>query len=552
MSDAGEGGPAEIEESTAGAETGQLVRSSAVVGIGTALSRVTGLVRVGALTYALGLGPLSDAYNLANNTPNIVYELILGGVLSATLVPVFVRHDDDDDPDATSAVVTVAVAALVALTVVAVIAAPLIIKAYTWRLSPDQAAAQEQVAVPLLRLFLPQMLFYGLTAIGTALLNARRRFVVPAFAPVLNNVAVSTVLIALPRVADRPLTLDSVRDDRVLLVLLGLGTTAGIAAMTVVLWPAVRAAGWRLRWNPAWRHPSVRAVGRLSGWTFGYVAANQVALFVILALANRGGGSLSAYAYAFVFFQLPHGLFSVSIMTTFVPDLAATASRADWGEFRARFSLGVRLMILVALPAAVGYGLLARPLVAALLNRGLFSGGDALLTADVLANFAVGLLGFSVYLFTLRAFYAMHDTRTPFFLNLAENAINVALGLALVGRYGVQGLAFAYSIAYTVAAVIALAALRRRVGGVEGRQMATSAAKLALGTAVMGAAVYGVTRAVGADSGTGAVTRVAAGVTVGAVVCGLAVFALRAEELAGLRDRTLRRRRAAPPGTPMP
>src|SRR5690606_37342283 len=129
-----------------------------------------------------------------------------------------------------------------------------------------------------------------------------------------------------------------------------LGTTAGIVAMTVALWPAIRRAGIRLRFRFDLRHPSVRKVGSLSGWTLGYAAANQVALFVILALATgEGAGAVSAYTYAFIFFQLPHGLLAVSIMTTFLPDLSAFAARLDLAGFRDRFGLGLRLLILVIL-----------------------------------------------------------------------------------------------------------------------------------------------------------------------------------------------------------
>ncbi len=525
---------------SAGVPSRRLLRSSAVVGAGTALSRASGLLRVGALAYAMGASPLTDAYNVANNTPNIVYELVLGGILSATLVPIFVEQAERDDRRsrrAVSSVLSVAVVALVGLTVIAMVAAPVIVKLYTWRLSDAEARAQEAVAVPLLRLFLPQILFYGLTTLGTALLHARRRFALPAFAPVLNNVVVSAMLVALPWAAGREPSLDLVRDDRGLLVLIGLGTTAGVVLMTVVLWPALRAAGWRVRWWPDWRHPSVASLARLSGWTVGYVVANQLALFVILALANQGEGALSAYAFAFVFFQLPHGLFAVSIMTTTSPELASAAGRGQWDDFRARFSLGTRLILLVVVPAAAGYVVLAEPLVDTVLGRGAFSAADVALTADVLANFALGLAGFSLYLYALRGFYALRDTRTPFVLNVVENSVNVVLAVALVGRYGVQGLAAAYSVAYTVAGVLAFVVLRRRIGGLDGHRLVATGARLVTATAAMVAVVVAVTSFAGDDQGAGALVRVALAVPAGAIAYGAVLVALRTEELTGLLDR---------------
>ncbi len=537
-------------QAATGSATARLVRSSAVVGIGTGLSRLSGLLRVGALTFALGATALSDAYNLANTTPNIIYELLLGGVLSASLVPIFVEHDQLGDEDATNAVLTIAVIAMAVLTVIAVLAAPLIVDVYTLRLSSAEAAAQAEVAVPLLRLLLPQILFYGLMTLGTALLNARRSFFAPAYAPILNNVVVISILLAFASMASSDTSLGDVAADRDLLLLLGLGTTAGIVAMTVALWPAIRHAGIRIRFNPAWRHPAIRTVARLSGWTIGYAVANQIALFVVLALANgEGAGSVSAYTYAFIFFQLPHGLFAVSIMTTFMPDLAGFASRGDLPGFRDRFGLGLRLLTLVVLPAAVGYILLARPLVAMLLERGAFGGGSSQLTSEVLAAFSVGLLGFSVYLLALRGFYAFKNTRTPFLLNLAENGVNIVAAFALVGLLGVQGLALAYALAYTLGAVLALGALRRRVRGFGGRQTVAGIGRMVAAAGIMAIAVWGVAGVVGSDEGTGAVVRTLTGVAVGIAVYLVALIALRVPDAMDLLHRLRQRRRPPAPAS---
>ena len=512
--------------------TGRLVRSSAVVGIGTGLSRVSGLLRVGALTYALGATSLSDAYNLANTTPNIVYELLLGGILSATLVPIFVDHLEHEDDEDTNAVVTVAIVCLAALTVVALLAAPLIIHVYALRLPDETAARQAEVAVPLLRLFLPQIFFYGLMSLGTALLNARRSFFAPAYAPILNNVVVIGVLVAFATVAGNSPDLGQVHDDTALLLLLGIGTTAGIVVMAVALWPAIRRAGIHVRFRFDVRNRSVRKVAGLSGWTLGYAASNQVALFVILALATgEGAGAVSAYTYAFIFFQLPHGLLAVSIMTTFLPDLSAFAARHDLAGFRDRFGLGLRLLILVILPASVGYVLLARPVIAALLERGAFGDASGDLTAEVLAAMALGLVGFSVYLFVLRGFYALKDTRTPFLLNLFENGVNIALAVALVGGLGVQGLALAYAAAYTLAGLAAVFVLRRRVGGLDGRRTISALVRMALAATLMGVAVFVARDLVGSNAGLGAVTRTLTGVLVGIAVYLGALYALRLPEL---------------------
>lgn len=405
-----------------------LVRSSAFVGLGTLLSRVTGLARVGALTYAVGALALADAYNLANTTPNIVYELLLGGVLSATLVPVFVDRFEDGDDEAVNAILTVATVVLVILTIGAVVAAPLIFTVFRKEELAD-------AGVPLLRLFLPQMLFYGWTALGTAVLNAKRRFAVPAFAPVLNNVVVCGALVAfglwVNRDGNDAAPLSSVTDGRVGLALLGVGTTAGIIAMTLPLLPALRRAGVHLRWRFQPRHPAVRTVIGRAGWTLGYVAANQVGLTVMLAVATGTDGLPSWYTYAFIFFQLPHGLIAVSVMTTFVPELASAWSERNRKRFRARFGQGLRLVLTGVVPATVVLSMGSVAIVG-LLRRGSFDGDAVAGTADLLRTMALGLPGFSAYLYALRGFYASGDTRTPFLANLLENGLQVGLTVLLV------------------------------------------------------------------------------------------------------------------------
>ena len=520
-----------------------LLRSSAVVALGTALSRLTGFLRLFATAYAIGFERLTDAYTQANQAPNIVYELLLGGVLSATLVPVFVRHREEKDEKGTSAVVTVTAVLLVAITVTGIIAAPWVVRLLTIGVPDRVAGEQRAVATDLLRLFMPQMFFYGLTALFTALLNSRRRFAAPAFAPVLNNLLVSAMLFALPHVAGRTPDLEQVASDPGLLWLLGAGTTAGIVVMTVVLIPALRPAGIRLRYNLDWRDRSVRQVGRMSGWTLGYVLANQAALLVVLILANDTDGGVSAYTSAFIFFLLPHALIAVSIMTTLVPELSACAGREDWSGFRTRFSMGLRLMALVVFPAATGYVVLAHPIVTALLEHGALDRVGADLAGDVLLAFGFGLPGFSIYLFTLRGFYAMHDTRTPFFLNLLQNALQVGLSFALEPLLGVPGLALAYGLAYSAAALVALWVLKDRVGSLDARRVGRTLAKVTAACLALALAVLAVAGRVGGDAGAGALVRTTVGLLVGGAAYVAAVLLLRVDEVVLLRDRLRRRAR---------
>ena len=322
------------------------------------------------------------------------------------------------------------------------------------------------MATDLLRMFMPQMFFYGITAIATALLNAHRRFAAPAVTPVFNNLLVTAIFLALPQLADGPLTLD----ERPPTTPASCCCSASAPRPASPPWPSpssppLRRAGIRLRPVFKLRHPAVRKVLRLSGWTAGYVAVNQVALWIVLVLANGTKGGVSIYQGAYIFFQLPHGLVAVSLMTTITPELAETAARRDFTDFRRNFALGLRLMTLSILPASAGLAVLADPIVSLLLQRGALTAGQADVTAACVALFAVGLLPFSLYLYALRGFYALQDTRTPFVLNCWENLINVVVAVALYPWFGVEGLAFSFSVAYAVAAVMALRSLAGRTGG---------------------------------------------------------------------------------------
>jgi len=526
--------------------TGRLARTSAVIGIGTLLSRITGFLRVSALA-GLGFAALTDAYNLANSTPNIVYELLLGGILTATLVPLFVEAHEQADPRAARAITSIALALLAAGTVVGTVAAPWIIDAYSGLADIGNGVAghaQRALATDLLRWFMPQMFFYGVTALATAMLNARRRFAAAAFAPVLNNVVVIAVLLVLARVATNP-TVHSVLDDPVLVLLLGLGTTAGVVAMALVLVPAVQHAGGDFRWVWEPRHPAVRKLARLSGWSVGYVAANQAAFFVVLVLAYRATGAVSVYLAAFTFFQLPHGLLAVSVMTALAPELATSHQRNDLAGVRRHFTGGLRLLLVTMVPATVGMAVLARPLIRALLDHGDFTAANLVLTSDTLRAFAVGLAAFSVYLYVVRAFSSMQDTRTPFLLNVVENGVNIATAFGLYAWRGVEGLGWSWSLSYSVGAVLALAVFRQRLGRLEGRALLDTTMRVVVALVPAAVAVLLLDRAIGdATVATAAAVLVAAAV-VGGTIYVATMHALGIPLIRMMSDILRRDRRAA-------
>jgi putative peptidoglycan lipid II flippase len=516
-----------------------LVKSNVVVALGTALSRITGLVRVAIFAMIVGQTALADAYNSANNSPNAIYELLLGGVLSASLVPMFTKQAEEHDDEATSVVVSVAVVALTIVTGLAVVGAPYIFRLFSFEVAQGVDPSEyRSVGTALARIFLIQIFFYGVSALAGALLQARRRYFAAAWSPVLSNVVVICALLLVPTTVDgrEPQLIEVLTNDR-LRWLLGLGATFGIAAMALTLLPALRSAGVSLVFRPDVRHPAVRRLVSLSTWTLGYVVANQVAIVVVQNLAEPGSGNVNAYSLAYIFFVLPHGLLAMSIATTFTPEMASAVARRDRRSFIDRTSTGIRLIALLTFPAAVGMFVLRRPMVGLGLQHRNFDAGDALVTSRALAGFALGLVGFSVYLFVLRAFYAHGDARTPFVINIFENVINIVLAVVLVGRYGVLGLGAAFAVAYVVSAVWSMQVLAHKVTGFRLRPILASCALMGLAAVVAGEVMWLVADRVGGNEGLAAVGRVAVAGSAGLVVYGLLLWALGIDELTQLRDR---------------
>ena len=521
-----------------------LGRSAVVMAVGTTLSRVTGLGRLVAMAFALGVteSRLADSYNIANTMPNVIYELILGGVLTSVFIPVLVeelrKKRDDDAWDSVSALVTTSAVAVLAITVLAVVGAPWIIRLFTFRLSGAEQAQQQELATFFLRIFAPQIAFYGFAAIAGGLLNAHDRFAVPMFAPILNNVVVIATFLGFAAVVSG-VPEGGVGTATSEKLLLAVGTTGGVAMMALAHWPSVRKLPGKLRWRPDFRHPAVRKLARLSLWTLGYVVANQISFGVGLVLANGVQGGPTAMFTAFAFFQLPYGIAAVSIMTALVPRMSAQAVEGDEDGFRASVSSGMRLMGLLLLPATAAYLVLARPLVTTLLEHGVMTAESSRLVAEVLQMFALGLVPFSFFLLLLRAFYARQDAKTPTVVNVVLNTVYAVFSFILFPLIRVQGLALAHSLCYVCGALLAGILLRRRAGRLDFARTFASLGRATVASVVaagaMALAVGAVNSAMG-PSGERALVQLLAGAVAGGIAFLGAAKALRIEELDMLRN----------------
>ena len=469
-----------------------LARATAVMSIGTVLSRITGLLRVVAIAAALGVAEskLPDTFNLANTAPNIIYELILGGVLTSVFVPVFVELIEKEGRErawqVASAIVNVSIVILVAITTLVILAAPLIARFYASRCSGCEDTQQE-VLTFLLRLFFPQIVFYGIAAMTAGLLNANKRFAAPMYTPILNNLAVIGIFIAFHQAYEK-VTLASVTSTQ--LWIIGLGTTGGVVLMALVQLPFLRGLGsYKLTFSA--RHPSVRKLVRLSVFVIGYVITNQIGYLTVQWLANGQQGGYSAYAYAFTFFLLPQGLFAVSIFTALLPGLSEHAVNSRWNEFRERLSTGIRTTFFLILPAAVGYFVLGEAVVR-ILERGVMTARSTELVASVLRIFVIGLVPFSIFQLFLRAFYAMQDTKTPFLINCATTVVNIAINVPMFALLGVEGLALGHAASYLFGTAVQAFVLARRVGGLDRERVVDSALRISGAGILMGMVVWGV------------------------------------------------------------
>ena len=460
-----------------------LLRSTRTMAVGTVASRATGFARTAVIAAVLGVGGVGSAFNVANTAPNIVYELLLGGVLSSVVVPLLVRAakaDDDGGEAYAQRLLTLTVLALGLASVLLVLLAPAVVDLY---LSDDTDEQTRDLAVLFARFFLPQVLFYGAGAVMGAYLNTRGRFGPPMWAPVLNNVVVVvTGLVFLLLPGPSPLEPGTITDAQT--AVLGVGVTLGIVAQTAALVPALRATGFRFAPRLDLRGSGLGRAARLAGWVVLLVVAQQAAYLVVVQLATGAGADTDgrgypSYVYAFVLWQLPHAVVAVSVITALLPRMSRAAADGRTGDLRTALDGGLRLVLVVMVPAAVAYAVLGPSLATLVFAHGEVTVEQARFIGVLLGVFAVGLVPFSTYQLQMRAFYAVQDTRTPALVSIGVSAVLVAVDLVLYAvlpeDLRVAGLAAGQATSYVVGLVVLTTLLRRRTGGGQGRVLQTAA-----------------------------------------------------------------------------
>ena len=527
------------------------MRHTAVMTVGTALSRLTGFLRLTAMTAAIGVtvSSLGSTYTVANLTPNIVYELILGGILTSVFVPVFVDRLKtkgwDDAREVVDRVMTLTLAILVVVAALGALFAEPIIRLYLVRSNAPDVEAQVELGVFFLRWFMPQIVFYGVGAVASGMLQANRRFAAPAFAPILNNLVVIGTFIAYAVIrGDRPPRVEGITTAEQ--TVLAVGTTLGVVAMTLALWPSLRSLGYRVRLRFGRRHEAVRHLGRLAAWVALYVAANQLAYVVVIILNNRYQAGPQIYTTAFTVFQLPYAIFAVSIFTALLPGMSERWSTGDPGGVQRLVSRGLRDTAVVTIPAALGLIVLAEPIARLLFEHGQAVSKDSEAIAETLQGFAVGLLFFSTFQLLTRSFYATQDSRTPALVNVGAATVNVVAAVVYTGPLdlGLQGMALAHATSYVAGAAGLLWLLRRRIGSIDGRRIGRTVLAVTAAGVLSAVAAFAVTAAW--DVPTDASVLLQAAQVGVAIVLGMLVFLagaliLRVGEVDDLRQMLLRR-----------
>lgn len=506
------------------------------------LSRLTGFARVLAMGAALGTTALGDTYQAANLVSNILFELLAGGMLSAVLVAAFVQRLGRDGPDAAAQlaarVLALAVAVLGVVAALTMVAAPAVMRALTAGVDDASRDARVELGAFILLFVAPQLILYAVGAVSTALLQANRRFVAAAAAPVANNAVVIATMLAFRAAQDGDTSL--VEAGSAAATLLAGGSFVGVAAMSALPLVALRSAGHRLR--PRWpgtasARAELATLARQGTWAAGHLGANQVLLAVTIAVAAGVDGGVVAFQIALTFFLLPHAVLANPVFTTGFPRFAADAAAGRLDRLAADVGASLRTVITLVAPAAALLVALAGPSLE-VVRLGALDAAGSRLVADVLAGLAVGLVGYSGFFLLTRVAYALEDVRTPTVVNAAATAAGALAMLAVAavsdGARTVVLLALTHAAVYTAATVALLVRVSARLPSSLG--LGATVVRSGVAAAAAGLAAWAVSTPVDAASRSGALVALMLGASAGSGSYAAVLRLLRAPEIDLLRD----------------
>lgn len=448
----------------------QLLRASSVMAAGTIVSRITGLIRNLLIVALLGTAILGDTYNVANTMPNILYNLLIGGALTAVFVPQIVRslRDSDGGKAFISRLFTLTITSLFLLTLLGVIFSPQLVSIY----APEYAGRVEfDTTVTLMRYCLPQIFFLGLFALLGQIANAKGKFGPMMWAPALNNL-IAIGLFSWFLIFKDDLTLGQVSGAD--LFWLGFGTTFGYIAQALILFPVLSKSGVKLSLRFDWADSQIIKSFRLAGWSFAYALISQLSYLVTISIATTAavrslsdgvltGVGYTPYSNAYLILILPHSIITVSIVTALLPQISNYVIDKKFDLVTDSLAKTIKLVGVFTVPSALilfAFG----PLVANVLYFGI-STQDANYLGLVLSAFALGLIPVSINLILLRGLNAFENLKSQVIVNFIMNAISVVLSLLaadyLEPKWVTVGLAGIFTLHYFLGVAISLYFIKR-------------------------------------------------------------------------------------------
>ncbi|MDX3657751.1 murein biosynthesis integral membrane protein MurJ [Streptomyces sp. ID05-26A] len=445
-----------------------VARASGSMAIATIVSRGTGLLSKVLLIAVIGAETLGDSYQAASTLPTMINELLLGGVLTSVAIPLLVRAEKEDGDGGESYaqwLITMGTLILGIGTVLAMACAPLLTDIYV----SDSPEANPALVTAFAYLVLPGIVFYGLTALLSAVLNARHVFGIPTWAPVLNNIVVIAVL-GVYALLPGELTLNPVRMTDTHLLVLGLGTALGVLVQASVLFPALKKTGFRFKWRFGW-DSRLSEFGGLAFWVLLYVGLGLASMTVLTNVATSAKGALTAFNYQWLVAQVPYGVLGVSLLTALMPKMSRAAANDDKESIVRDLLFGNRMSAILLMPfsalltvsgLSIGLGIFA-------LGASGIPGGTRIGLSLALSAF--GLVPYAITLLQLRVFYAMKDARTPTLIQALIVAVRIGLlylflGISTPGdaEQLAVGVSLAMSLSFVFGAIVGQVWLRFRLG----------------------------------------------------------------------------------------
>jgi putative peptidoglycan lipid II flippase len=457
-------------------EQGGIAQAAGIIALGNIASRVLGLVREQIIAFLFGASGLVSAFNIAAMIPNMIYELLVGGMLSAALVPVFSQVAEQEGRPALWALFS-RVASLVAVVLAAIVLLlEVLAPQVAWLMGGGFEPELQVILARMIRIAAPAVLFLGLSGVVTGLLYTLRHFTLPAFGAAVFNLG---IIVAATLLAGR---IDAYS--------LTLGVLVGSLLQLLIQTPGLRNVRFRFRLDLS--HPALRRILVLYlPIALGLIVSNLQIVIDRRLASSTGESSIAWMRDATTLFQLPHGLVAVAISLAVLPTLSQLSARGEREGFRQTLGLGLRLVLVLIIPATLGLLVLAEPIVALIFEHGQFKAYDTFWTASALRYYLAGLVFAAIDWPLNYAFYARQDTLTPALVGILSVGVYLAVALALIHPLGMLGLVLADSAKHFSHALTMLFLTQRRIGRLTDLRLGQTVGKalLAAGAMAAGAAL---------------------------------------------------------------